>query len=136
LSAFAGSAWEWSDERQMFYLHQFTVEQPDLNYRNPLVLEEMQAVFRFWLMQNGVDGFRIDAPAHIWEHEDFLDEPPSNDINCPSPDQFCALNHTYVKDQEQVYDVLYAFRQVVDEFEAATGEIKYAYFVAIFSSCF
>ncbi|XP_059490285.1 maltase A3-like [Neocloeon triangulifer] len=123
LSAFAGSAWEWREERQMFYLHQFTVEQPDLDYRSPLVLAEMQNVFRFWL-QKGVDGFRIDAPAHIWEHEDFLDEPPSNDPNCPAPDQFCALNHTYVKDQEQVYDILYAFRTVVDEFEASTGEIK------------
>jgi alpha-glucosidase len=43
ISAFAGSAWKWSEERQEFYLHQFTVEQPDLNYRNPLVIEEMQA---------------------------------------------------------------------------------------------
>lgn len=42
ISAFAGSAWEWNDQRQQFYLHQFTVGQPDLDYRNPLVLQEMK----------------------------------------------------------------------------------------------
>lgn len=42
ISAFAGSAWEWNDQRQQFYLHQFVVEQPDLDYRNPLVVQEMK----------------------------------------------------------------------------------------------
>lgn len=42
ISAFAGPAWTWNDQRQQFYLHQFTVAQPDLDYRNPLVLEEMK----------------------------------------------------------------------------------------------
>jgi alpha-glucosidase len=44
ISAFAGSAWEWNDQRQQFYLHQFTVGQPDLDYRNPLVLQEMKVI--------------------------------------------------------------------------------------------
>jgi alpha-glucosidase len=83
----------------------------------------VQNVFKFWL-ENGVDGFRIDAPAHITEDDRFLDEPPSNDPNCPSPDQFCSLKHIYVMDQEEVYDVLYEFRKVVDQFEIESGEIK------------
>jgi glycosidase len=41
-SVFGGSAWEWNQERHQFYLHQFLKEQPDLNYRNPLVLQEMK----------------------------------------------------------------------------------------------
>lgn len=41
LSAFRYSAWEWSEERKQFYLHQYLKEQPDLNYRNPEVVEEM-----------------------------------------------------------------------------------------------
>ena len=57
---FRYSAWEYREERGQFYLHQFVVGQPDLNYRNPLVLEEMKDVFRFWL-DLGVDGFRMDA---------------------------------------------------------------------------
>jgi glycosidase len=60
VSVFRFSAWEYREERGQFYLHQFVVGQPDLNYRNPKVMEEMLDVFRFWL-DLGVDGFRMDA---------------------------------------------------------------------------
>ena len=60
VSAFRGSMWEFREERQQFYLHQYLVEQPDLNYRNPLIIEEMKNVLQFWL-DIGVDGFRLDA---------------------------------------------------------------------------
>jgi glycosidase len=42
LSVFGGSAWKWNDLRQQFYLHQFHAGQPDLNYRNDLVRQEMK----------------------------------------------------------------------------------------------
>ena len=65
VSAFRGSMWEFREERQQFYLHQYLVEQPDLNYRNPLILEEMKDVLKFWL-DIGVDGFRLDAVRCRW----------------------------------------------------------------------
>ena len=65
VSAFRGSMWEFREERQQFYLHQYLVEQPDLNYRNPLILEEMKDVLKFWL-DIGVDGFRLDAVRCSW----------------------------------------------------------------------
>lgn len=45
LSIFRGSAWEWSEQRKEFYFHQFLKKQPDLNYRNPKVVEEMKVSF-------------------------------------------------------------------------------------------
>lgn len=42
VSVFRKSAWEWNEKRQEFYLHQFATKQPDLNYRNPVVAEEMK----------------------------------------------------------------------------------------------
>lgn len=47
LSIFRGSAWEWNDKREEFYFHQFLKKQPDLNYRNPKVVEEMKVIFYF-----------------------------------------------------------------------------------------
>ena len=51
--------------------------QPDLNYRNPNVINEMKNVLMFWLNM-GVDGFRMDAVQWIWEDENFEDEPISD----------------------------------------------------------
>ncbi len=59
-SSFTGSAWErigYSDE---FYLHLFCKEQPDLNWENPKVREEIASILDFWL-KRGVDGFRFDV---------------------------------------------------------------------------
>lgn len=64
VSVFYGSAWTWSEKRQQFYFHQFTKQQPDLNYRHPPVVEKMKNVLRFWL-EKGVSGFRCDAVGKI-----------------------------------------------------------------------
>lgn len=60
-SIFGGSAWEWDEETQEYYLHLFVKEQPDLNWENP---ETRRAIYdsamEFWL-QKGVDGFRVDT---------------------------------------------------------------------------
>ena len=60
VSIFRGSAWTWRPEREQFYLHQFDPGQPDLNYRNPDVKQEMLDVLTFW-MDQGCDGYRMDA---------------------------------------------------------------------------
>lgn len=49
-----------NEQRQQYYLHQFASGQPDLNYRNPEVVEAMKEVLVYW-MDRGADGFRIDA---------------------------------------------------------------------------
>ncbi len=59
-SAFTGPAWKRIDGTDEFYLHLFAPEQPDLNWENPAVREEIVGVLRFWL-DKGVDGFRFDV---------------------------------------------------------------------------
>ena len=59
-SFFLGSAWQFEEQTQQWYLHLFDKNQPDLNYFNPKVMEEIKEILRFWL-DKGVDGFRCDV---------------------------------------------------------------------------
>ncbi|GAA1047366.1 MULTISPECIES: glycoside hydrolase family 13 protein [Rothia] len=60
ISAFAPSAWEWDEGTEQFYLHLFSKKQPDLNWDNPTVRQEVYDIMRFWL-DKGVAGFRMDV---------------------------------------------------------------------------
>ena len=59
-SYFSGSAWQYDPPTQQFYLHLFAVKQPDLNWDNPRVRDDVFALMRYWL-DKGVDGFRMDV---------------------------------------------------------------------------
>ncbi len=59
-SFFLGSAWQYDQTTDQYYLHLFDKNQPDLNYHNPKVMEEIKSILRFWL-DKGVDGFRCDV---------------------------------------------------------------------------
>ena len=59
-SYFSGPAWQYDPVTKQFYLHLFAVKQPDLNWDNPKVREDVFALMRFWL-DKGVDGFRMDV---------------------------------------------------------------------------
>lgn len=59
-SFFSGSAWQYDAATQQFYLHLFAAKQPDLNWDNPKVREDVFSMMRFWL-DKGVDGFRMDV---------------------------------------------------------------------------
>ena len=59
-SAFSGSAWQWVPERGQYYLHLFSVKQPDLNWDNPEVRDAIFAMMNWWL-DRGIDGFRMDV---------------------------------------------------------------------------
>jgi maltose alpha-D-glucosyltransferase/alpha-amylase len=62
------SNWAWDPVRQAYYWHRFFSHQPDLNYDNPRVRDEMLNVMRFWL-DRGLDGFRCDAVPYLVERE-------------------------------------------------------------------
>ncbi len=62
------SNWSWDPVAQAYYWHRFYSHQPDLNYRNPDVVNELLVTMNFWLAK-GVDGFRLDAIPHLVERE-------------------------------------------------------------------
>ncbi len=80
ISFFAGSAWEFDELTGEYYLHLFTKKQPDLNWENPKVREEVYKLMRFWL-DKGIDGFRMDVIPLISKRLDFADGEVSNFTN-------------------------------------------------------
>jgi maltose alpha-D-glucosyltransferase/alpha-amylase len=62
------SNWTWDPEARQYYWHRFFSHQPDLNYDNPQVLEEVLSVMDYWL-DMGVDGFRLDAVPYLVERD-------------------------------------------------------------------
>lgn len=117
LSVFWGSAWEWNPTRKQYYLHQFAVGQPDLNYRSPALQQEMKNVLKFW-MNRGAEGFRIDAINHMYEDARFRDEPRRN-VPGLSDDDYESLDHIYTKNLPETYDVLKSWRQLLNNHSKA-----------------
>ncbi|XP_052891565.1 maltase A1-like [Anopheles moucheti] len=123
VSFFRGSAWQWSEVRKEYYLHQFSVKQPDLNYRNPAVVEAMKSVMRYWLGL-GVAGYRIDAVPTLFEvapdaDGNYPDEPLSGNTDDPNDPGY--LVHIYTQDQNETLDMVYQWRAVMDEFQHNAG---------------
>lgn len=73
-SYFTPSAWQFDELTGQYYFHSFAVEQPDLNWANPEVREEVYKLMRFWL-EKGIDGFRLDVINLLAKPEDFPDAP-------------------------------------------------------------
>lgn len=73
-SCFSGSAWEWDEHTQEYYLRLFAYAQPDLNWENPEVVAAVHDIVRFWL-DRGVDGFRMDVINFISKEPGLPDAP-------------------------------------------------------------
>ncbi|QCX00676.1 alpha-glucosidase [Aggregatimonas sangjinii] len=71
-SFFGGSAWEKDNTTGEYYLHYFSKKQPDLNWENTKLRQEVHSVMKFWL-DKGVDGFRMDVIPLISKQQDFAD---------------------------------------------------------------
>ncbi|MBW1596642.1 alpha-amylase family glycosyl hydrolase [Streptomyces sp. JJ38] len=116
---FGGPAWTRVTEPDgtpgQWYLHLFTPEQPDWNWRNPEVAEDFDGTLRFWL-DRGVDGFRIDVAAGLYKHPELPDSPdPAADERARDSVNPLAWN------QEEVHQVWRAWRAVCDEYAARDG---------------
>ena len=71
-SIFGGTVWEYNQKTEDYYLHLFTKEQPDLNWENPKVRQEIYDIIKFWA-DKGIDGFRMDVISLISKQKDFPD---------------------------------------------------------------
>ena len=127
LSIFGGSAWQWDSRREQYYLHNFLVEQPDLNFHNPDVQDALLDVARFWL-NRGVDGFRLDT-INFYVHDKELRDNPAltpeerNATIAPSVNPYNHQNHLYDKNQPENLEFLRRLRAVMEPFgAAAVGE--------------
>ena len=94
-SEFGGPAWEWDEATGQFYLHIFFKEQPDLNWENEKVRENLYSMVRWWL-DKGVDGFRLDAINIISKPEGFPDDPSTDFEKHTSSIPFVITNGTMV----------------------------------------
>ncbi|MEI6948780.1 alpha-amylase family glycosyl hydrolase [Paraflavisolibacter sp. H34] len=114
LSVLGGSAWEWDESTGQYYYHAFLKEQPDLNYRNPEVMEAVLDAMRFWL-DKGVDGVRIDVMWHMAKDEKFRDNPLNPDFKPEMPD--CdRLLQLFSCDQPEVQELVARFRDLLDQY--------------------
>jgi alpha-glucosidase len=114
-AAFGGSAWSRDEQSGRWYLHSFYPEQPDLNWRNPEVVEAMQGVVRFWL-DRGADGFRLDAIDRLIKDDQLRDDPPATgDFPLPLREDAARLERVYSGNRPEVVDALRAIREAVGE---------------------
>ncbi|MDQ1375577.1 MAG: alpha-glucosidase [Actinomycetota bacterium] len=102
-AAFGGDAWTWDDTTQQWYLHLYLPEQPDLNWRNPEVVEAMHDTLRFWL-DHGVDGFRIDVVHGLVKQADLPDMPVGQEW---SQNRF---------DEPATHELVRGFRRLADAY--------------------
>lgn len=121
-SVFSGSAWKYDDATGQYYLHMFSQKQPDLNWENPKVRNEIYNMMVWWL-DKGIDGFRMDVINMISKEQSFQDgETYGGLYGNPSP---YIINgprvHEFLKEMNQrvlsKYDVM-----TVGETPAATTE--------------
>ncbi|WP_406945067.1 alpha-glucosidase [Halobacillus sp. SY10] len=101
-SIFDGSAWQYDEKTDQYYLHVFSTKQPDLNWENPDVREALYDTVNWWL-EKGIDGFRIDAISHIKKRPDFPDMPN------PKKEKYVSSFDMHMN-QEGIHEFLQEFK--------------------------
>jgi alpha-glucosidase len=119
VSHFGGPAWTLDEASGQYWCHLFLPEQPDLNWANPTVRDEFDAILRYWC-DRGVDGFRIDVAHGLMKDPEFRDNPqrlPIVDPRDPS-EVFNAFDHLHDVDQDSTIEIYERWRRVVDPYDA------------------
>jgi alpha-glucosidase len=132
-SIFGGSAWEYDEKTDQYYLHLFSRKQPDLNWENSEVRKALYDMINWWL-EKRIDGFRVDAISHIKKEEGLIDMPNPKGLKyVPSFDKHMNVKgiHTYLEELKKEtfskYDIMTvgeANGVKIEEAELWVGEEK------------
>ena len=126
LSVFGGPAWQWDSRRKQYYMHNFLVNQPQVNFHHPAVQQAHLDSLRFWL-ERGVDGVRMDACNFHFHDRTLQSNPPAlvrdtstvTDVN-----PYGMQAHIHDKTQPENIAFLQRLRKLLDEYGAvAIGEV-------------
>jgi alpha-glucosidase len=123
MAAFGGRAWEFDEKTGQYYLHSFLKEQPDLNWRNPAVLDELKSIMNYWI-DRGVAGFRYDVINLFVKDIRFR----SNPLTIGRPRPYDLQKHIYDRDRQEVHNIMREVRRTADAGGAimTVGEIMVA----------
>ncbi|MFQ6554063.1 alpha-glucosidase [Aestuariibius insulae] len=124
-SVFGGPAWEWEPRRRQYYLHNFLISQPDLNFHEQQVQDAMIETMRFWL-DRGVDGFRLDTVNYYFHDDQLRSNPPAESGNWEMATEIYGMQtHLYSKTQPENIAFLERLRALTDAFDARmmVGEV-------------
>ncbi|XP_059973357.1 amino acid transporter heavy chain SLC3A1 [Mesoplodon densirostris] len=125
LSVYGNSSWHFDEVRNQCYFHQFMKEQPDLNFRNPDVQEEIKEIIQFWLSK-GVDGFSFDAVQFLLEAKHLRDEAQVNKTQIPDTvTHYSELYHDFTTTQVGMHDIVRSFRQTMDQYSREPGRYRF-----------
>lgn len=115
-SMVSGPGWHYHEKTGQWYWASFLPFQPDLNYRNPEVKEEMFRMLRFWL-RRGVDGFRLDIIGSVYEDPEFRNNPPSRHL---LPDEnnegMLFRSNRMTRNHPDNFEFARELRALIDEF--------------------
>ncbi|MFG6114721.1 alpha-glucosidase [Halobacillus sp. MO56] len=116
-SVFSGSAWEYNEATDDYYLHLFSKKQPDLNWENPKLRSEVFSMIKWWL-DKGIDGFRMDVI-------NFISKDPSYADGEAVEGKTYASGAKYFMNGPKIHDYLYEMnREVLAEYDIMTvGEM-------------
>lgn len=117
---FGGSAWEWDEETQEYYLHLFAVQQPDLNWELPETRAAIyESAVEFWL-RKGIDGFRVDTVNMYSKPLDFPDAP----VIDPTLD--CQPAYSLYCNGPRIHEFLRDLGHILQRYNAMTvGELPH-----------
>lgn len=117
-SFFEGSAWNYDPQTNQYFMKIFSNKMPDLNWASPVLREEMYKMAAWWL-DLGIDGFRVDAIAHLARDLSFTDS------HMPLNDHGVAPDWSKFSNREELFDYIHEFNEkVLSQYDCMTvGEV-------------